>query len=84
VREFKAAYREEHPLRREDLVEKKGWLRFCFPHSYNSDLLEAMLALAELGVEHKGRPSKWITVSALTVLRHFGRLESRPKQTLQL
>lgn len=112
VRAYKAAYLEGNPVGPEDLVEKKGWLRFGFPHSYNSDLLEAMLALAELGVAHrpaldealdqierkrgadgrwrldhslngkmladverKGRPSKWITLSALTVLRHFGRLD---------
>lgn len=29
---------------------KQGWLRFGFPLHYNSDVLEAMLALANLGV----------------------------------
>lgn len=35
------------------LDPKAGWLRFGFPNSYNPDLLEALLALAELGVPHK-------------------------------
>ena len=26
-------------------------------------------------IEHKGRPSKWITLRAMTVLRHFGRID---------
>jgi hypothetical protein len=30
--------------------EKVGWLRFRFPHSYNSDLLEVMLVMGEAGV----------------------------------
>lgn len=29
---------------------KAGWLRFSFPHSYNSDLLEVLLLLGEAGV----------------------------------
>jgi hypothetical protein len=89
--------------------DKPGWLRFGFPLSYNSDALEALLALAAVGeprrpeyeaaiaavestrgsdgrwamrnshngkmigdVETKGAPSKWITLRALQVLRHFG------------
>ncbi|RJP30644.1 MAG: hypothetical protein C4547_16495 [Phycisphaerales bacterium] len=36
----------------DELLPKPGWLRFGFPRSYNPDLLEGMLALAELGVEH--------------------------------
>jgi len=28
---------------------KEGWLRFSFPHSYNSDLLEVLLLLGEAG-----------------------------------
>lgn len=111
VKQFKTEYMRDHPLGPEDWLPKKGWLRFGFPHSYNPDLLEAMLALAELGVEHrpvldealdhieakrgsdgrwkldvslngkmladverKGKPSKWVTLHALTVLNHFGRL----------
>jgi hypothetical protein len=98
--------------RNDQLLPKVGWMRFGFPRSYNPDLLEAMLALAELGtgydaamddaldrieqrrkpdgrwsldeslngkmlanVERKGRPSKWITLRALIVLAHFGRIE---------
>lgn len=109
VRAFKKVYRQEHPVP-EELLPKKGWLRFGFPSSYNPDLLEALYALAELGVEHdpvldealdhvehrrgadglwklerslngkmladvenKGQPSKWLTLRALVVLRHFGR-----------
>jgi hypothetical protein len=88
--------------------DKPGWLRFGYPLSYNSDALEALLALAGAGetlrpeyepaidvvraaadpqmrwtlknthngkmiadVEAKGQPSKWLTLRALTVLRHF-------------
>jgi len=110
VAEFKADYRAATPVRPEEWLEKPGWLRLGFPSSYNPDLLEALLALAELGapphpayddalnvleskrgadgrwklerslngktlavVERKGAPSKWLTLRALTVLRHFGR-----------
>lgn len=89
--------------------DKPGWMRFGFPLSYNSDALEALLALAGVGeprrpeyepalalvestrgkdgrwtlrntfngkmladVEEKGAPSKWVTLRALQVLRHFG------------
>lgn len=89
--------------------DKPGWLRFGFPLSYNSDALEALLALARAGeqrrseyepavatvveqadagmrwklrntlngkmladVERKGEPSRWLTLRALEVLRHFG------------
>jgi len=88
---------------------KAGWLRFGFPLNYNSDVLEALLALAMIGtpmspalaealrvvqesrseegtwklenslngkmwadVERKGQPSKWLTLAALRVLKHFG------------
>ncbi len=27
-------------------------------------------------IERKGKPSKWITLRAMTVLRHFGRIEA--------
>jgi hypothetical protein len=87
---------------------KAGWLKFGFPQNYNSNVLEAMVALAKVGVpisekllkplqviqgkmtpegrwnlettlngkmwvdvEEKGKPSKWITYFALTVLQHF-------------
>lgn len=87
---------------------KPGWLRFGYPLSYNSDVLEALTALAVTGetmrpeyepaiaavrgaadeemrwttrnslngktiadVETKGEPSKWLTLRALNVLRHF-------------
>ena len=33
--------------RAEPRTEKKGWLRFSFPHGYNSDLLEVLLLIAE-------------------------------------
>ncbi len=111
VREFKAAWLSEHKVKDKDLLPKPGWLRFGFPRHYNSDVLEAMLALAESGVgparaledpldhiekkrgkdgrwelddslngkmlanvERKGQPSKWITLRAMIVLKHFGRL----------
>jgi hypothetical protein len=32
--------------------EKPGWLRFSFPHSYNSDLLEVVLLLGEAGASY--------------------------------
>ena len=100
--------REHEPLHYGD---KPGWLRFGFPLSYNSDALEALLALASVGearhpeyepaievvrgaadaqmrwtirnsfngkmladVETKGRPSKWLTLRALTALAHFNAL----------
>jgi hypothetical protein len=112
LRAFKQKYVAQHPEEALELAPKQGWLRFSFPHSYNPDLLEALLALSELGVPHdpaldealdhveakrggdgrwklegslngkmlaaiekKGAPSKWITLNALTVLRHFGRIE---------
>ncbi|MEJ2187010.1 MAG: hypothetical protein P8Z36_13915 [Gemmatimonadota bacterium] len=40
--------------RLEPRKEKEGWLRFSFPHSYNSDLLEVLLLLGEAGVECDG------------------------------
>jgi hypothetical protein len=104
VRErFVAEHRELH------YKDKPGWLRFGFPLSYNSDALEALVALAGVGeeprpeyaaalevvrsaadgemrwtmrnslngkmlsdVEQKGQPSRWLTLRALTVLKHFG------------
>ena len=46
---FTRDYKARHPVAASELRPKQGWLRFGFPHSYNSDLLEAMLALAEAG-----------------------------------
>jgi hypothetical protein len=116
MREARELFVAEHaPI---EYGEKQGWKRFGFPLSYNSDALEALLALAAVGeprraeygpalqlvedaaddeqrwtmrnslngkmiadVECKGEPSKWLTLRALTVLEHFGRmrepLESR-------
>jgi hypothetical protein len=51
-KQFTADYRTQHPTPSGELLPKKGWLRFGFPHSYNSDLLEAMLALAEAGATY--------------------------------
>jgi hypothetical protein len=90
------------------LEPKEGWLKFGFPLNYNSDVLEALFALAQIGtpmssslaeplrivqgkrtdqgtwklenslngkmwanVEEKGKPSKWLTLSALRVIAHF-------------
>jgi hypothetical protein len=87
---------------------KAGWFKFGFPLHYNSDILEAMYALAvadtpkssnlrrplqvikekmtpegkwimenslngktRVDVEEKGKPSKWLTYFALSVLDHF-------------
>lgn len=109
--EFRDRWLTDHRVDAAELAPKPGWLRFGFPRHYNSDILEALLALARAGVkptavldealdhvesrrlsdgrwklddslngkmhadvERKGRPSKWITLRALTVLRHFGRL----------
>jgi hypothetical protein len=109
---FTREYKASHPIATDELGPKVGWLRFGFPHSYNSDLLEAMLALAEAdapydpildealdhieskrgrdgryrmevslngrmlaAIERKGVSSKWITVQAMIVLRHFGRID---------
>ncbi|MDP8205856.1 MAG: hypothetical protein P9L92_04255 [Candidatus Electryonea clarkiae] len=38
--------------RTEPRREKAGWLRFSFPLSYNSDLLEVLLLLGEAGAEY--------------------------------
>ena len=111
-RVFREAWLREHRYRDDQLVPKPGWRRFGFPRSYNSDILEAMLALAEArvkyrpvlddpldhierkrgrdgrwrlddslngkmlaNIERKGHPSKWITLRAMIVLKHFGRLD---------
>src|SRR5439155_18831487 len=43
---------ESHPVADDELLPKRGWMRFGFPRSYNPDLLEGLLALAELGIPH--------------------------------
>ncbi|MFQ5473265.1 MAG: hypothetical protein ACE5FA_10325 [Dehalococcoidia bacterium] len=110
-REVRATWIKKHKVPDDQLLPKPGWLRFGFPRSYNPDLLEGMLALAELGAKHdpalddaldhierkrgtdglwklddslngkmladierKGKPSKWITLRATTVLSHFKRI----------
>jgi hypothetical protein len=98
-------YKRSHALHR---ISRPGWLRFGFPLMYQTDVLEILLILTQLGcrdrrmreavdvvisqqgptarwnlgtsfngrylvnVERKGRPSKWLTLRALTVLKRFG------------
>lgn len=106
-RSVRERYVAQHPMLHHK--DKPGWLRFGFPLSYNSDALEALIALAAVGeparpeyapalevvkaaadremrwtmrnslngkmlsdVEHKGEPSRWLTLRALTVWKHFG------------
>jgi hypothetical protein len=115
VRQWVSEQKETFLLQRGpgDPKPKQGWLKFGFPLHYNSDVLEAMYALAESGtpmsaalerplkiieskmtpegkwvmenslngkmwvdVETQGKPSKWLTYSALRVLGHF-----RPRAT---
>jgi hypothetical protein len=94
---------------------KEGWLRFSFPHSYNSDLLEVLLLLGDAdprrdkiidaglellqskrgrdgmwkmvgglngkmhrNLDHKGKPSPWITYRALLAFKRFGLLALPP------
>ena len=104
---FRERYLAEHgPL---EFGPKPGWLRFGYPLSYNSDVLEALVSLMAVDepmrdeyaealgivrdaadpqmrwtmrnsfngkmladVEVKGQPSKWLTLRALLVLKHFG------------
>jgi len=104
---FRERYLAEHgPL---EYGLKPGWLRFGYPLTYNSDVLEALASLMAIGepmrekyaealavvrdaagprmrwtmknsfngkmladVEVKGQPSKWLTLRALLVLKHFG------------
>jgi len=90
------------------------WFRFGFPRSYQSDVLQALGVLADLGyaddgraqpaldfllskrradgtwrldetpqqmpvpLETRGQPSKWITLSALRVLKRAGWIEIHP------
>jgi hypothetical protein len=69
---------------------KEGWLRFSFPHSYNSDLLEVLLLLGEAapgrnrivdsGLEilrsKRGRDGMWKMVGGLNGKMH-GNLDRR-------
>jgi hypothetical protein len=48
IAQHKADFLEEHGLG--DLDPKSSWIQFGFPLNYNSDILEAMLALAAAGV----------------------------------
>ena len=50
------AARREKPVwlaegRADPRREKDGWLRFSFPHSYNSDVLEVLLLLGQAGCD---------------------------------
>jgi hypothetical protein len=48
VTEQSARFVTEHGLG--ELEPKRGWVQFGFPLNYNSDILEAMVALALVGV----------------------------------
>ena len=97
-------YKRSHEL---NLVAKPGWLKFGFPLMYQTDILEILGILTQLGykdermqeaidmliskqddwgrwnlentfngrfqvnIEQKGKPSKWITLKALKVLKWF-------------
>jgi hypothetical protein len=97
-------YKRSHNLNR---VSKPSWLQFSFPLMYQTDVLEILSILTELGyqdqrmqeavdlliskqddhgrwklertfngrfqtnIEQKGKPSKWITLNALRVLKNF-------------
>jgi len=97
-------YKRSHDL---NLVAKPGWLKFGFPLMYQTDALEILGILTQLGykdermqeaidvliskqddqgrwvlentfngrfqvnIEQKGKPSKWITLNALRVLKRF-------------
>ena len=92
-----------------DQVSKPGWLKFGFPLMYQTDALEILGILTQLGyhddrmkeavdlviskqdeqgrwkldstfngrflvnIEQKGKPSKWVTLNALKVLKRFYR-----------
>jgi hypothetical protein len=97
-------YKKSHDL---NLVAKPGWLKFGFPLMYQTDALEILGILTQLGykdermqdaidvliskqddqgrwnlentyngrfqvnIEQKGKPSKWITLNAMKVLKQF-------------
>lgn len=100
-------YRCSHRLSR---VAKPGWKRFGFPRMYQTDVLEVLLLLVNLGyrdprmqdaielvrsargadgrflmrdsfngkflvdIEQQGKPSKWVTLNALRVLKKVDEL----------
>ncbi|MDY6833733.1 MAG: nitrogen fixation protein NifH [Chloroflexota bacterium] len=97
-------HKQSHDLTK---VSKPGWLRFGFPLMYQTDILEILDILTQLGcrdermqeavdiviskqgdsgkwilastfngrfqanIEEKGKPSKWITLRALRVLKRY-------------
>jgi len=97
-------YKRSHDLSR---ISKPGWLRLGFPLMYQTDVLEILGVLTQLGyhdermqeaidrlilkqdnqgrwkldstfngrfqtnIEQKGKPSKWITLNTLKVLKNF-------------
>lgn len=99
-------FKKSHNL---DAVSRPGWLRLGFPWMYQTDIVEILGLLGDLGcrdermreavdallakqaddgtwklentfngryqadIERKGRPSKWVTIQAMTALkRYFG------------
>jgi hypothetical protein len=78
--------------RLEPRLPKAGWLRFSFPHNYNSDLLEVLLLLGEAapnrnqivdsGLEtlrsKRGRDGMWKMVGGLNGKMH-GNLDCKGK-----
>ena len=97
-------FKKSHNLEK---VSKPGWLRFGFPLMYQTDILEILIILINLGIkdyrmqeavdvvisqqndqgkwvlkstfngrfitniEQKGKPSKWITLRALRILKNW-------------
>jgi hypothetical protein len=97
-------YKRSHDLSR---ISKPGWLRFGFPRMYNTDVLEILSIMTDLGyrdkrmqeavdlvvskqdaqgrweledtfngrfqvnIERKDKPSKWVTLNALRVLKRY-------------
>lgn len=73
---------------------KPGWLRFSFPHSYNSDLLEVMLMVGEADggrdavVDHglemvrskRGKTGMWKMVGGLNGTMH-GKLDQKGQES---
>jgi hypothetical protein len=78
--------------RTEPRKQKEGWLRFSFPLSYNSDLLEVLLLLGEAGVQRdavideglelllgkRGRNGMWKMIGGLNGKMH-AKLDARGK-----
>lgn len=97
-------YKRSHNLSR---IAKPGWTRFGFPRMYQTDVMEILLILTQLGIrddrmqeavdlilsrqdpqgrwllqdtlndsfavkiEAKDKPSKWLTLNALTILSRY-------------